>query len=86
MTFGESSKNNKEKVKSIPVKPIDPKYSMPRWCPLGLKHSQKRKLQHLRAKKEGRRRWKRYSMIHTLNIHHQKRCRPKAVEIKETVT
>ena len=35
------------------------KYSQPRWCPSGLTHTQKRKLQHLRNKKKRRSRRKR---------------------------
>jgi hypothetical protein len=30
---------------TIEVKPKDPGYTMPRWCPLGLTKTQKRKLQ-----------------------------------------
>jgi hypothetical protein len=30
------------------VKPRDPKYTQPRWCPLGLTKTKKRKLQRLR--------------------------------------
>jgi hypothetical protein len=49
MIFGESANTNKtEDTTSIKI--ADPKYSMPRWCPSGLTRSQKRKLQHLRAK------------------------------------
>jgi hypothetical protein len=50
MNFGKSAENNKEKDKINTNKKIDPKYSMPRWCPLGLTHSEKHKLHRLRAK------------------------------------
>jgi hypothetical protein len=49
MIFGESANTNK-KEDTTAIKKLDPKYSMPRWCPSGLTRSQKRKLQHLRAK------------------------------------
>jgi hypothetical protein len=49
MTFGKSIETNKEKI-FFCTTTTDPKYSMPRWCPLGLTHSQKRKLQRLRAR------------------------------------
>jgi hypothetical protein len=44
MVFGESTKTNEEKDKILTSKMSDPKYSMPRWCPSGLTHSQKHKL------------------------------------------
>jgi hypothetical protein len=37
MTFSEPSKNNKEKVKSIAVKTLDPKYSISPMVPIGSK-------------------------------------------------
>jgi hypothetical protein len=49
MIFGESANTNKIEDTAA-FKIADPKYSMPRWCPAGLTRSQKRKLQHLRAK------------------------------------
>jgi hypothetical protein len=48
MIFGEST-NTTKKEDTIAIKTIDPKYSMPRWCPSGLTRSQKQKLQRLRA-------------------------------------
>jgi hypothetical protein len=50
MIFGKSAKINKEKDIRATSKTSDPKYYMPRWCPLGLTRSQKYKLQRLRAK------------------------------------
>jgi hypothetical protein len=49
MIFGESA-NTTKKEDTATIKTVDPKYSMPRWCPAGLTRSQKRKLQRLRAK------------------------------------
>jgi hypothetical protein len=49
MIFGESA-NTTKKEDTATIKTADPKYSMPRWCPVGLTRSQKRKLQRLRAK------------------------------------
>jgi hypothetical protein len=49
MIFGESANTNKTEDTAA-IKIADPKYSMPRWCPMGLTRSQKRKLQRLRAK------------------------------------
>jgi hypothetical protein len=40
----------KDKISKASNKIFDPKYSMPRWCSLGLTHSQKPKLQRLREK------------------------------------
>jgi hypothetical protein len=51
--FGESTKGKEVSMGSnnkVDNKVLDPKYSMPRWCPSGLTRSQKRKLQRLRAK------------------------------------
>jgi hypothetical protein len=49
MIFGESANINKKEGTTV-NKTVDPKYSMPRWCPSGLTRSQKRKLQRLIAK------------------------------------
>jgi hypothetical protein len=49
MIFGESANTSKKEDTTI-NKTSNPKYSMPQWRPLGLTRSQKRKLQHLRAK------------------------------------
>jgi hypothetical protein len=47
MTFGKSAKG---KEKNSNDTTVDLKYSIPQWCPSGLTHSQKRKLQRLREK------------------------------------
>jgi hypothetical protein len=47
--FGESA-NTTKKEDTATIKTVDPKYSMPRWCPAGMTRSQKQKLQRLRAK------------------------------------
>jgi hypothetical protein len=49
MIFGESANTNKTEDTAA-FKIVDPKYSMPRWCPAGLTRSQKQKLQRLREK------------------------------------
>jgi hypothetical protein len=49
MIFGESA-NTTKKEDTADIKTVDPKYSMPRWCPAGLTRFQKQKLQRLRAK------------------------------------
>jgi hypothetical protein len=52
-TFGESTKGDEVVVASndkVESKLLDPKYSMPRWCPSGLSRSQKCKVQCLREK------------------------------------
>jgi hypothetical protein len=43
MIIGESA-NTTKKEDTAAIKTVDPKYSMPRWCPSGLTRSQKRKL------------------------------------------
>jgi ribosomal protein S2 len=48
MIFGKSAKKNEEEDIGATNKAVNPKYSMPRWCPSGLTWFQKRKLQHLR--------------------------------------
>jgi hypothetical protein len=40
MIFDESA-NTTKKEDTVTIKTADPKYSMPRWCPLGLTRSQK---------------------------------------------
>jgi hypothetical protein len=40
MIFGESANTTKKEDKTT-IKTVDPKYSMPRWCPAGLTWSQK---------------------------------------------
>jgi hypothetical protein len=44
MIFGKSTKTNEEKDIGAISKAVNPKYSMPRWCPSGLTRSQNRKL------------------------------------------
>jgi hypothetical protein len=43
MIFGESAHTSKKEDTTV-NKTVDPKYSMPRWCPSGLTRSQKQKL------------------------------------------
>jgi hypothetical protein len=43
-------------------KAVDPKHSMPRWCPLELTRSQKRKLQSPRAKESKEKEAEKYLM------------------------
>jgi hypothetical protein len=49
MIFGKTTKTDEGKDRGATSKTVDPKYSMPRWCPSGLTRSQKRKLQRRRA-------------------------------------
>jgi hypothetical protein len=42
--FEKSTKTNEEKDTGATGKAVNPKYSMPRWCPSGLTRSQKHKL------------------------------------------
>jgi hypothetical protein len=68
-------------------KTVDPKYSMPRWCPSGLTRSQKRKLQRLRAKEiQEKEAEKIFNDTHPQYPPPQKRWRPKAVEENQTAT
>jgi hypothetical protein len=86
MIFGESANINKKEDTSA-IKIVDPKYSMPRWCPSGLTRSQKQKLQRLRAKEN-----QENEAEKVLNDTHpqypppQKRWRPKVVEINQMAT
>jgi hypothetical protein len=50
MILGELAETNEEKGKVTTNKMSITKHTMPRWCPSGLTHSQKHKLQRLRAK------------------------------------
>jgi hypothetical protein len=85
MIFGESVNTTKKDTATI--KTVDPKYSMPRWCPAGLTRSQKRKLQRLRAKESQE---KEAEMIfndtHPQYPPPQKKWIPKAIEEKQTTT
>jgi hypothetical protein len=80
MIFGESA-NTTKKEDTATIKAVDPKYSMPRWCPAGLTRSQKRKLQCLRAKENQE---KIFNDTHPHYPPPQKKWRPKAVEEKQT--
>jgi hypothetical protein len=86
MIFGESANTNKKEDTSA-IKIVDPKYSMPPWCPSGLTRSQKQKLQRLRAKKNLEKEAEK--IFNDTNPQYpppQKRWRPKAVEISQTTT
>jgi hypothetical protein len=86
MIFGEST-NTTKKEDTIAIKTIDPKYSMPRWCPSGLTRSQKQKLQRLRAKESQEKEMEKiFNDTHTQYLPPQKKWRPKAVEEKQTAT
>jgi hypothetical protein len=86
MIFGESA-NTTKKEDTATIKTADPKYSMPRWCPAGLTWSQKRKLQHLRAKEnQEKEEEKIFNDTHPQYPPPQKKWRPKAVEEKQMTT
>jgi hypothetical protein len=86
MIFGESA-NTTKKEDTTTIKTVDPKYSMPRWCPAGLTRSQKRKLQRLRAKESQEKEAEKiFNDTHPQYPPPQKKWRPKAVEEKQTVT
>jgi hypothetical protein len=60
---------------------------MPRWCPAGLKRSQKRKLQRLRAKESQEKEAEKiFNDTHPQYPPPQKKWRPKAVEEKQRAT
>jgi hypothetical protein len=85
MIFGESA--NTTKKDTVTIKIVDPKYSMPRWCPAGLTQSQKRKLQRLRVKQSQEKEAEKiFNDTHPLYPPPQKKWRPKAVEKKQTTT
>jgi hypothetical protein len=85
MIFGESANTTKKDTATI--KTADPKYSMPRWCPAGLTRSQKRKLQHLRAKESQEKEAEKiFNDTHPQYPPPQKKWRPKDVEEKQTAT
>jgi hypothetical protein len=76
-----------QKKDTATIKTVDPKYSMPRWCPAGLTRSQKWKLQRLRAKESQEKEAKKiFNDTHPLYPPPQKKWRPKAVEEKQTGT
>jgi hypothetical protein len=86
MIFGESA-NTTKKENTATNKTVDPKYSMPRWCPAGLTRSQKRKLQRLRAQESQKKEAEKiFNDTHPLYPPPQKKWRPKAVEEKQTTT
>jgi hypothetical protein len=86
MIFDESASTNKKENMTV-NKTINPKYSMPRWCPSGLTRSQKRKLQRLRAKEiKEKEAEKIFNDTHPQYPPPQKRWRPKAVEKNQTTT
>jgi hypothetical protein len=86
MVFGESANTNKTKDTTV-IKIVDPKYSMPRWCPAGLTRSQKRKLQRLRAKEHQEKEAEKiFNDTHPQYLPPQKKWRPKVVEEKQTTT
>jgi hypothetical protein len=86
MIFGELANKNKKEDAAV-NKTVDPKYSMPRWCPSGLTRSQKRKLQRLRAKENQEKEAEKIlNDTHPQYPPPQKRWRPKAIEEKQTTT
>jgi hypothetical protein len=86
MIFGKSANTGKEKDIAT-SKTVDPKYSMPRWCPMGLTRSQKRKLQRLRAKESNNKEAEKiFNDTHLQYPPQQKRWRPKVVEVNQTTT
>jgi hypothetical protein len=86
MVFGESANTNKTEDTAA-FKIVDPKYSMPQWCPAGLTRSQKRKLQRLRAKENQEKEAEKiFNDTHPRYRPPQKKWRPKAVEEKPSAT
>jgi hypothetical protein len=86
MIFGESTNTNKKEDTTV-NKTVNPKYSMPQWCPSGLTRSQKRKLQRLRAKENQEKEAEKiFNDTHPQYPPPQKRWRPKAIEEKQTTT
>jgi hypothetical protein len=86
MIFGESADTSKKEDTTI-NKTVNPKYSMPRWCPSGLTRSQKRKLQHLRAKENQEKEAEKiFNDTHPQYPPPQKKWRTKAIEEKQTTT
>jgi hypothetical protein len=84
MIFDESASTNKKENMTV-NKTINPKYSMPRWCPSGLTRSQKRKLQRLRAKEiKEKEAEKIFNDTHPQYPPPQKRWRSKVVEKNQT--
>jgi hypothetical protein len=86
MIFSESA-NTTKKEDTATIKTADPKYSMPRWCPVGLTRSQKRKLQRLIAKENQEKEAEKiFNDTHPQYPPPQKKWRPKAIEEKQTTT
>jgi hypothetical protein len=86
MIFGKSA-NTTKKEDTTTIKTVDPKYSMPGWCPTGLTRSQKRKLQRLRAKESQEKEAEKiFNDTHPQYSPPQKKWRPKTVEEKQTAT
>jgi hypothetical protein len=86
MIFGESANTNKIEDTAA-IKIVDPKYSMPRWCPTGLTRSQKQKLQRLRAKESQEKEAEKiFNDTHPQYPPPQKKWIPKVIEEKQTAT
>jgi hypothetical protein len=86
MIFGELANTNKKEDMAA-IKIADPKYSMPRWFPLGLTRFQKQKLQRLRAKENQKKEAEKiFNDTHPQYPPPQKRWIPKAIEEKQTAT
>jgi hypothetical protein len=82
MIFSESANTNKKEDMTV-NKTVDPKYSMPRWCPSALTRSQKRKLQCLRAKENQEKEAEKiFNDTHLQYLPPQKRWIPKVVKEK----
>jgi hypothetical protein len=81
------STNTSKEGDTAANKTVDPKYSMPRWCPSTLTRSQKQKLQRLRAKENQEKETENiFNDTHPQYPPPQKRWRPKTVEEKQTAT
>jgi hypothetical protein len=86
MVFGESAKTKEEKYIETTSKTSDPKYFIPRWCPLGLTRSQKHKLQRLRANElQGKGDRKLFNDTHPQYPPSQKRWKPKVAKATQAV-
>ena len=69
---GAAANDNEASSKMV----ADPKYFQPRWCPPGLTHSQKRKLQRLRAKEKREREAERvFNEMHPILPQSKRRAR-----------
>jgi hypothetical protein len=86
MIFGKSANTNKKEDTTV-NKTADSKYRMPRWCPSRLTRSQKKKLQHLRAKENQEKEAEKiFNDTHPQYPPPQKRWRQKIVEKNQTTT